>query len=125
MLAALVLDILGVEPDVIVADYVITAGRMELILDRYRSDPDLRGADGQGPASDASAWRPTPWSASSRPPPAVRRGPGVGHASGRGRRALARLDGLLLSPPTSAPDRTLGRQVIPGELPPRRAGLHW
>jgi protein tyrosine/serine phosphatase len=39
VLAALVLDILGVDPAVIVADYVITEGRMELILDRYRSDP--------------------------------------------------------------------------------------
>jgi protein-tyrosine phosphatase len=39
VLAALVLDILGVDPEVIVADYVITAGRMELILGRYRSDP--------------------------------------------------------------------------------------
>jgi hypothetical protein len=39
VLAALVLDILGVDPEVIVADYVITAGRMELIMGRYRSDP--------------------------------------------------------------------------------------
>jgi protein-tyrosine phosphatase len=39
VLAALVLDILGVDPEVIVADYLITAGRMELILGRYRSDP--------------------------------------------------------------------------------------
>jgi protein-tyrosine phosphatase len=39
VLAAMVLDILGVDRDVIVADYVITAGGMELILGRYRSDP--------------------------------------------------------------------------------------
>ena len=39
VLAALVLDILGVDDEVIVADYLITAGRMELILGRYRSDP--------------------------------------------------------------------------------------
>ena len=39
VLAALVLDILGVDPGVIVADYVITAGRMELIMERYRRDP--------------------------------------------------------------------------------------
>jgi protein-tyrosine phosphatase len=39
VLAAMVLDILGVDREVIVADYVITAGRMELILGRYRSDP--------------------------------------------------------------------------------------
>ena len=41
VLAALVLDILGVDAEVIVADYVITASRMELILGRYRSDPLL------------------------------------------------------------------------------------
>ncbi len=39
VLAALVLDIVGVDPDLIVADYVITADRMELILGRYRDDP--------------------------------------------------------------------------------------
>lgn len=39
VLAALVLDILGVDDEVIVADYVITAERMPLILERYRSDP--------------------------------------------------------------------------------------
>jgi hypothetical protein len=41
VLAALVLDILGVEHGVIVADYVVTAERMELILARYRADPEL------------------------------------------------------------------------------------
>lgn len=41
VLAALVLDLVGVEHEVIVDDYVITAGRMELILGRYRSDPDM------------------------------------------------------------------------------------
>ncbi len=41
VLAALVLDILDVADEVIVADYLITAGRMELILGRYRSDPLL------------------------------------------------------------------------------------
>jgi protein-tyrosine phosphatase len=39
VLAALVLDIVGVDPSEIVADYLITEGRMELILGRYRSDP--------------------------------------------------------------------------------------
>jgi protein-tyrosine phosphatase len=39
VLAALVLDIVGVAPEVIVDDYLITAGRMELILGRYRADP--------------------------------------------------------------------------------------
>jgi protein-tyrosine phosphatase len=39
VLAALVLDLLGVEPEVIVADYVITAERMPLIMERFRSDP--------------------------------------------------------------------------------------
>ncbi len=41
VLAALVLDLVGVAHDTIVEDYLLTAGRMELILDRYRrSDPD-------------------------------------------------------------------------------------
>ncbi len=39
VLAALILDILGVEHSVIVDDYVITATRLELILDRLRRDP--------------------------------------------------------------------------------------
>ncbi|MGO8871006.1 MAG: tyrosine-protein phosphatase [Acidimicrobiales bacterium] len=39
VLAALVLEIVGVNDEVIVSDYLITAGRMELILGRYRSDP--------------------------------------------------------------------------------------
>ena len=39
VLAALILDILGVEHSVIVDDYAITATRMELILDRLRRDP--------------------------------------------------------------------------------------
>ena len=39
VLAALVLDILGVERSVIVDDYAITATRMPLILDRLRRDP--------------------------------------------------------------------------------------
>jgi protein-tyrosine phosphatase len=38
VLAALILDILGVERDVIVEDYVLTGSRMELILDRLRRD---------------------------------------------------------------------------------------
>jgi len=36
-----VLEIAGVAPGTIVADYVITADRMELILGRYRADPAL------------------------------------------------------------------------------------
>ncbi len=47
VLAALVLDLLGVAPELIVADYLLTAERMELILDRYRRDPgfEARMAD--------------------------------------------------------------------------------
>ncbi|MGB7053104.1 MAG: tyrosine-protein phosphatase [Acidimicrobiales bacterium] len=41
VLAALVLDLAGVDHQIIVEDYVITAGRMEPILDRFRrADPD-------------------------------------------------------------------------------------
>jgi hypothetical protein len=39
VLAALVLGILGVDRDTIVADYVITAERIRLILDRWRAEP--------------------------------------------------------------------------------------
>jgi len=51
VLAALVLGILGVDDEVIVDDYVITAGRMELILGRYRSDPLLAQRMAKVPAS--------------------------------------------------------------------------
>jgi protein-tyrosine phosphatase len=41
VLAALVLDLVGVDHEVIVDDYVITAGQMDRILDRFRrSDPN-------------------------------------------------------------------------------------
>lgn len=51
VLAALVLDILGVEPAVIVADYVITADRLELIVDRIRNDPAYSAGMSKVPAS--------------------------------------------------------------------------
>jgi hypothetical protein len=50
VLAALVLDILGVEPSVIVADYVITAGRMDLIMGRFSGDADLEARIAKVPA---------------------------------------------------------------------------
>ena len=51
VLAALVLDILGVDRQTIVDDYLITAGRMELILGRYRSDPAFAARLADVPAS--------------------------------------------------------------------------
>jgi len=51
VLAALVLDILGVEPGIIVADYVLTAERMPLILERYRTDPAFAERMASVPAS--------------------------------------------------------------------------
>jgi hypothetical protein len=39
VLAALVLGIVGVAPDVIVTDYELTATRMPMIMERYRTDP--------------------------------------------------------------------------------------
>lgn len=51
VLAALVLDILGVGRELIVADYVITAGRMELIMGRYRADPAFAARMAKVPAS--------------------------------------------------------------------------
>lgn len=41
VLAALVLQILGVDRQVIVADYVITAERLRFIMDRWRRDPEF------------------------------------------------------------------------------------
>jgi protein-tyrosine phosphatase len=51
VLAALVLDILGVDRSVIVADYEITADRMELILGRYRADPKFAARMAELPPS--------------------------------------------------------------------------
>ncbi len=51
VLAALLLDILGVDRSVIVADYEITADRMELILGRYRSDPKFAARMAELPPS--------------------------------------------------------------------------
>jgi protein-tyrosine phosphatase len=51
VLAALVLDMLGVDPAVIVADYLITRDRMPLILDRYRTDPAFAERMAAVPAS--------------------------------------------------------------------------
>jgi protein-tyrosine phosphatase len=51
VVAALVLDILGVDPEVIVADYMITKERMPLILDRYRADPAFAERMAAVPAS--------------------------------------------------------------------------
>jgi hypothetical protein len=41
VLAALVLEILGVDREVIVADYVITAERLRFIMDRWLADPEF------------------------------------------------------------------------------------
>ena len=48
VLAALVLEIVGVDRDVIVADYVITAERLRFIMDRWLGRTRVRRADGQG-----------------------------------------------------------------------------
>ena len=59
VLAALVLEILGVERETIVADYVITAERMELIMGRYRADPALAARLAKVPASRFSVQADT------------------------------------------------------------------
>ncbi|MGA2836529.1 MAG: tyrosine-protein phosphatase [Acidimicrobiales bacterium] len=41
VLAALILEIVGVDRDEIVADYVITAERIQFIMDRWRADPEF------------------------------------------------------------------------------------
>jgi len=59
VLAALVLELCGVDREVIVADYVITAERMGLIMDRYRSDPRFAERVAKVPASRFSVEAPT------------------------------------------------------------------
>jgi hypothetical protein len=59
VLAALILSLLGVDPGVIVEDYLITEGRMELILDRYRADPVFAERMARAPASRFSVERGT------------------------------------------------------------------
>jgi len=59
VLAALVLEICGVAPDVIVADYVITAERIGFIMDRYRADPRFAERVAKVPASRFSVEAPT------------------------------------------------------------------
>jgi protein tyrosine/serine phosphatase len=41
VLAALILEIVGVDRELIVSDYVITAERLRFILDRWRADPEF------------------------------------------------------------------------------------
>jgi hypothetical protein len=41
VLAALILEIVGVEREVIVSDYVITDERLRFIMDRWRADPEF------------------------------------------------------------------------------------
>ena len=60
VLAALTLEILGVDRDVIVADYVITAERLRFIMDRWReSDPAFAARMAEVPASRFSVEAPT------------------------------------------------------------------
>jgi len=51
VLAALVLDCIGVERTAIVEDYVLTATRMELIIGRVRRDPLVGDRVDEIPAS--------------------------------------------------------------------------
>jgi len=59
VLAALVLELAGVEREVIVADYVITAERLQFIMDRWRSDPGFADRMAKVPASRFSVEAPT------------------------------------------------------------------
>ena len=59
VLAALVLEILGVDRDVIVADYVITAERIRFILDRWRAEPEFAERMAKVPPSRFSVEAPT------------------------------------------------------------------
>ena len=99
MLAALVLDMLGVDREVIVADYLITAERMPLILDRYRSDPAFAERMATVPAVAVQRRGLHHGAVPRRAPPAPRWGPGRGRtAAGVPAEALDRMGELLLEP---------------------------
>jgi len=51
VLAALVLELAGVDREVIVADYVLTAERLAFIMDRWRADPEFAERMARIPAS--------------------------------------------------------------------------
>jgi len=51
VLAALVLELVGVDREVIVADYVITADRLRFIMDRWLADPEFAERMAKVPAS--------------------------------------------------------------------------
>jgi len=59
VLAALVLEILGVDRQLIVADYVITAERLRLIVDRWSADPEFAERMAKVPPSRLSVEAPT------------------------------------------------------------------
>ena len=59
VLAALVLDILGVDREVIVADYVVTAERLQLILERWKAEPGFTERMAKVPPSRFSVEAPT------------------------------------------------------------------
>jgi hypothetical protein len=59
VLAALVLELVGVDREVIVADYVITAERLRFIVERWRADPDFAERMAKVPASRFSVEAPT------------------------------------------------------------------
>jgi protein-tyrosine phosphatase len=59
VLAALVLEILGVDAEEIVADYVLTAERIRFIMDRWRADPEFAERMAKVPASRYSVEAPT------------------------------------------------------------------
>jgi hypothetical protein len=59
VLAALVLDIVGVDRRAIVADYVITAERIQLILERWKAEPGFAERMAKVPPSRFSVEAPT------------------------------------------------------------------
>jgi rhodanese-related sulfurtransferase len=99
VLAALVLDILGVDEQVIVDDYVITAGRMPMILERYHTDPAFAERMATVPASRFSVEAAT----MERFLGGLRDRYGGARAwataAGVQAEALDRIDALLLEPP--------------------------
>ena len=80
------------------ADYVITAGRMELIMGRYRSDPAFGDWLAQVPPDRFGVEEATMAGFLAELHRAVRRCPGLGGCLRSGTEQLDRMEELLLEP---------------------------
>jgi protein-tyrosine phosphatase len=98
VLAALVLDILGVDHRVIVEDYVITAERMPLIMGRLQADPAMAARAAELPASLYGVQAPTMERFLAELQARFGGARAWALASGLSPEDLVRMEGLLLEP---------------------------